>query len=204
MPTRSIPAGAGQPPTPPIPCMRQTVYPRGCGAAVDVFFYDDEILGLSPRVRGSLVLWRCTNHQLGSIPAGAGQPSPSPSLAHPLRVYPRGCGAAEVNSPIRVVSHGLSPRVRGSLTICEPTITTYGSIPAGAGQPRSGRPEPLETWVYPRGCGAAPVMGLMATFQLGLSPRVRGSLYGKWPRWGRLWSIPAGAGQPSSPSFRTT
>ena len=49
--------------------------------------------------------------------------------------------------------HGLSPRVRGNPTINFSEFWTMGSIPAGAGEPKSPL-APLDiSPVYPRGCG---------------------------------------------------
>ena len=52
---------------------------------------------------------------MGSIPAGAGEPSTSTSGGHTITVYPRGCGGTEVSRCFVLRLYGLSPRVRGNL-----------------------------------------------------------------------------------------
>ena len=66
------------------------------------------------------------------------------------------CGAAHYDGITPYTADGLSPRVRGSLDKLEVEASSYGSIPACAGQPvRLGVPVDWTT-VYPRVCGAAP------------------------------------------------
>ena len=144
-----------RPPSEPLP-----VYPRGCGEA--------------PRQMNSSAVTR------RSIPAGAGKPAqhrrPVPSgyglsprvrgspvegsrsaLASPLGVYPRGCGEAVGVFGTGRAAEGLSPRVRGSRLGLGVVAPVVGSIPAGAGKPRSDH-------------------GVAVRRELdGLSPRVRGS-----------------------------
>ncbi len=51
---RSIPASAGQPPDLSIFSPFPQVYPRECGAAESHHVSNNDPVGLSPRVRGSL------------------------------------------------------------------------------------------------------------------------------------------------------
>ena len=134
--------------------------------------------GLSPRVRGNLML-RCNKPGTdGSIPACAGEPAPC-SLPGPLhRVYPRVCGGTRETDGAALARWGLSPRVRGN----HPTTMTrpkgQRSIPACAGEPRGGHFEVSVCKVYPRVCGGTNVFGEYATKKAGLSPRVRGNQLG--------------------------
>ena len=157
-----------------------------------------EAIGLSPRVRGSPSFNPLPPYKPGSIPAGAGQPRKTSASSIPIRVYPRGCGAATPSMATISQSHGLSPRVRGSR---HPRLTPRqkpGSIPAGAGQPHGPRRNTRPAEVYPRGCGAARLEDGEIRRVKGLSPRVRGSpLPRMYHRLGNR-SIPAGAGQPST------
>ena len=71
---------------------------------------------------------------------------------------------------------GLSPRVRGS-QVNHQTGTSYTrSIPACAGEPTWPSSQMIESGVYPRVCGGAPIRTLKYKIAKGLSPRVRGSL----------------------------
>ena len=72
----------------------EKVYPRGCGGAVTIGSGIEHVNGLSPRVRGSRVLDDRTDANLGSIPAGAGEPECGLDIPSTFRVYPRGCGGA--------------------------------------------------------------------------------------------------------------
>ena len=132
---RSIPAGAGEPPRPCPPRAARRVYPRGCGGAPRISRSTDPSGGLSPRVRGSLLNSRGELGHVGSIPAGAGEPScGSRSRGRPA-VYPRGCGGAALIGLARGPLRGLSPRVRGSRYSELSPSGSGRSIPAGAGEP---------------------------------------------------------------------
>ena len=72
------------------------------------------------------------------------------------------------------------------------------SIPAGAGEPTPGRAGRGYRPVYPRGCGGADFNADVSPSQIGLSPRVRGSLQYRRPSELPRWSIPAGAGEPGA------
>ena len=192
----SIPAGAGK----PRPAGRSSswcrVYPRGCGEASAAAPRSSVIPGLSPRVRGSRRVLGRGELVFGSIPAGAGKPSPPRRSSNSSRVYPRGCGEASIASQSSIRIRGLSPRVRGSLGAAHSEQLPNGSIPAGAGKPPCRQTTALEFGVYPRGCGEADgkskprtmVDGVYprgcgeaaarrghAVSEKGLSPRVRGS-----------------------------
>ncbi len=175
---RSIPASAGQ----PHPCnatrRSSTVYPRECGAASPYPLGTLNVPGLSPRVRGSRANRPRHPSLRRSIPASAGQPGVSRHQPASDRVYPRECGAASVkrisiNNPL-----GLSPRVRGSRLLRDAQVAVQRSIPASAGQPRTSQASLLTGSVYPRECGAARSGRTAWRVKLGLSPRVRGSLFG--------------------------
>ena len=91
---------------------------------------------------------------------------------------------------------GLSPRVRGSLTLGMHGMLSARSIPASAGQPRPPRLQLPPPRVYPRECGAALLIQRMRTMVAGLSPRVRGSHPSGDTHAPGDGSIPASAGQP--------
>ena len=96
-----------------------------------------------------------------------------------------------------VVIQGLSPHVRGNLDIIEMVVDWHGSIPACTGKPppwwgcrSAGR-------VYPRMYGETCRGELMESDEMGLSPHVRGNLFGKGNVRRELGSIPACTGKPS-------
>ena len=172
------------------------VYPRVCGGTSDE---DDQRLvqeGLSPRVRGNLLVIRDRNQVLGSIPACAGEP---PSLLIPMalpRVYPRVCGGTVVGPSVSLVDQGLSPRVRGNRPDGDRATAAGGSIPACAGEPTRWRPRDSSRGVYPRVCGGTAGTLHAGLHLLGLSPRVRGNPAEIEQGRHILRSIPACAGEP--------
>ena len=110
-----------------------------------------------------------------------------------------------MRSAREISCRGLSPRVRGSLAQANDGFNAVGSIPAGAGEPLRHPQPPRYRWVYPRGCGGASSSSPSSPASRGLSPRVRGSLFGRRHRGAARGSIPAGAGEPiRAPSARKT
>ena len=173
-----------------------TVYPRVCGGTGVVSMSITHSIGLSPRVRGNHCISRHIYLPKRSIPACAGEPSPSVSSAVYVRVYPRVCGGTiSVNGAGRSTI-GLSPRVRGNLLKVAVQLANAGSIPACAGEPDVHQSAVSERKVYPRVCGGTLVKGQCQRVSEGLSPRVRGNPKGQTPRPNDNGSIPACAGEP--------
>ena len=149
----SIPACAGEPrgaqrTAPPL-----TVYPRVCGGTARPSKMSRRRPGLSPRVRGNRGGCAAVEVADGSIPACAGEPPPAHTSPHGSTVYPRVCGGTSCSSPLRPLSLGLSPRVRGNPFLPCSTFLSRGSIPACAGEPRTQYPPRRSVEVYPRVCG---------------------------------------------------
>ena len=137
----------------------------------------------------------------GSIPAGAGEPLSNRHNQETGRVYPRGRGGAGGLITEGYLSKGLSPRARGSHGNSFCPYLRQGSIPAGAGEPNSDRNGWYADRVYPRGRGGAAGQREHGHEQAGLSPRARGSRRAADPRYHRMGSIPAGAGEPGVASI---
>ena len=193
----SIPASAGEPVRPPHKGGLPRVYPRECGGTTENASSAKYATGLSPRVRGNPRPRRRGAPQRGSIPASAGEPDGSGTMSSLAKVYPRECGGTQAGVARTELLRGLSPRVRGNRTGLPLTVTGIGSIPASAGEP-SGRSWTTSTSrVYPRECGGTSLMWPLRRTLAGLSPRVRGNLFG--PRYQLRWngSIPASAGEPA-------
>ena len=177
------------------------VDPRGCGGAGGRHPLGGDREGRSPRVRGSPTRCPATGHERGSIPAGAGEPSPPARRADRAGVDPRGCGGAYVSRSAIVPVAGRSPRVRGSPRRAGRRRGGPGSIPAGAGEPKAGRYRGGKAGVDPRGCGGAMLILPSAPYDRGRSPRVRGSPTVARDHDGRPGSIPAGAGEPKDGQY---
>ena len=149
----SIPAGAGEPDSTVGTLGFPGVYPRGCGGTAHSCLDLQPSSGLSPRVRGNH--WHSDGElsHFGSIPAGAGEPSPETFGCATQEVYPRGCGGTLYDARDRAKALGLSPRVRGNHLVADGLLGARGSIPAGAGEPSRSRATCQGWRVYPRGCG---------------------------------------------------
>ena len=131
--TGSIPACAGEPRW-QCPLMAQgKVYPRVCGGTGRTGMKKGPTRGLSPRVRGNLVLQHPDTMELRSIPACAGEPF----------------GGAGTDDAL----DGLSPRVRGNRQNFRQGVGVGGSIPACAGEPGHPANRDALSAVYPRVCG---------------------------------------------------
>ena len=133
----SIPACAGE----PAQCRTRPgghgVYPRVCGGACLIVVGMAQWMGLSPRVRGSLMAFALLFGIIGSIPACAGEPNCKTRVSLKIWVYPRVCGGASTPQWLAGSDTGLSPRVRGSLENIPRRPALRGSIPACAGEPQS-------------------------------------------------------------------
>ena len=113
-------------------------------------------------------------------------------------VYPRVGGETTTRRFHAQTFQGLSPRGRGNLAYRSAPKAGSRSIPAGAGEPMRIAERTWLAEVYPRGCGGTRLALLHRSQRMGLSPRVRGNhqllAYGGV----KMWSIPAGAGEPFS------
>ena len=193
---RSIPACAGEPPSPASIMASVTVYPRVCGGTITRLVGSGLPAGLSPRVRGNPVAGIEDDSRVWSIPACAGEPTSAMRMASPSSVYPRVCGGTHRGVPVGKRSAGLSPRVRGNPRTAAAVSTQLGSIPACAGEPVGRRGRKVKTEVYPRVCGGTrPSVRFTASIR-GLSPRVRGNPNKAGSNSAAGRSIPACAGEP--------
>ena len=176
---RSIPASAGEPTPHALNEGQDQVYPRECGG--------------TPGTGGYVAFL------LRSIPASAGEPQTFPISFDRSQVYPRECGGTEQAPCEQVLDAGLSPRVRGNLSLNPLPSDWNRSIPASAGEP-SGHPGGRrQGQVYPRECGGTVFLSVHQLSFLGLSPRVRGNPTLSLLRLNSRRSIPASAGEPLVP-----
>ena len=97
---RSIPAWAGETPSPGSVCVSSRVYPRVGGGNLRRRFYELALHGLSPRGRGKRTPPALPAARSRSIPAWAGETANSRRRHPRRRVYPRvGGGNAPLLSP---------------------------------------------------------------------------------------------------------
>ena len=193
---RSIPACAGEPSLPRTPRHRRRVYPRVCGGTCHAAACLLRYPGLSPRVRGNLVLCHGASGLTWSIPACAGEPHRAGADSDLSEVYPRVCGGTRARDEQLASRGGLSPRVRGNRLEHEGDGQAMRSIPACAGEPRPHELRRRRSGVYPRVCGGTGCRGPCSLSSPGLSPRVRGNLFCVHFPAPKRRSIPACAGEP--------
>ncbi len=150
---RSIPACAGEPTFRVKEGDQRKVYPRVCGGTVVASLTLARMSGLSPRVRGNPQGLSGPITSYRSIPACAGEPASLAQAAATSTVYPRVCGGTPREGPRDLLSHGLSPRVRGNRNAFSRLRSGHRSIPACAGEPHRLFPRSVDQQVYPRVCG---------------------------------------------------
>ena len=153
--------------------------------------------GPSPRGRGSPEPRVEDRLAVRSIPAWAGEPYHPPSETSRPRVHPRVGGGAINTVSGRWAHGGPSPRGRGSLVQIAACLAQHGSIPAWAGEPRTGRCATSTSRVHPRVGGGAQSLRFVVDVFRGPSPRGRGSRCGGGAALSHQRSIPAWAGEPA-------
>ena len=115
-------------------------------------------------------------------------------------VYPRPRGGAQAAAAIWTYGHGLSPPTRGSQDHRRRNLLKQRSIPAHAGEPTDGDTRGIRHGVYPRPRGGALLEVGKQRVSPGLSPPTRGSHGWRLRRHPAARSIPAHAGEPTSPT----
>ena len=196
---RSIPACAGEPAQVAFLRFKRGVYPRVCGGTRWSALMYPRRAGLSPRVRGNLLLADGALGREGSIPACAGEPALKYVKYKLPRVYPRVCGGTSSAVRVWIYVGGLSPRVRGNPEYYFGGWYQVRSIPACAGDPQVSAIPACPRRVYPRVCGGTIPCRRPRLRTQGLSPRVRGNHSRLLYQSAKAGSIPACAGEPWSP-----
>ncbi len=199
-PLGSIPAHAGEPRWRRGRRPAAKVYPRPRGGTGRVCPTPTATSGLSPPTRGNLRLSPRGVLRRGSIPAHAGEPHAAGPVGRVSPVYPRPRGGTSACSSAPSTASGLSPPTRGNLAILLPVVEILRSIPAHAGEPSAESRLPIPHGVYPRPRGGTPLAALLAFCVLGLSPPTRGNHLGTSDSRNSRRSIPAHAGEPTTPT----
>ena len=131
-----------------------------------------------------------------SIPAHAGEPSPSRAARAATAVYPRprgGTTRVEYKDKREV---GLSPPTRGNPVTATWAWTAARSIPAHAGEPATRSVTSALAAVYPRPRGGTTKTAITRRALRGLSPPTRGNRETTPSFRSCIRSIPAHAGEP--------
>ena len=138
--------------------------------------------------------------ELRSIPARAGETFARKSAKGNVRVHPRACGGNRRRPGDLRRLAGPSPRVRGKPSGLGLAFWPCGSIPARAGETRTGQRSDSSPAVHPRACGGNAKPSLSRSRDVGPSPRVRGKHRQRNGRHPTIGSIPARAGETRSPT----
>ena len=178
------------------------VYPRVGGGTVDGSKPIGVVQGLSPRWRGNRLHKASESLRLRSIPALAGEPSPTLRACRKMTVYPRVGGGTQCGNGGWMMPAGLSPRWRGNRFHLPRAKVRHGSIPALAGEPSSSVSNTALPPVYPRVGGGTVADLSVSPRTWGLSPRWRGNLNNSGSFEYIMGSIPALAGEPVGASIQ--
>ena len=189
-----IPAGAGNMYPGRIRVRRPGAHPRGCGEHNYTQPNLENLLGSSPRVRGTFSCMIVALALNGLIPAGAGNMLERSATMVTAGAHPRGCGEHLIRFITTDFSLGSSPRVRGTLGSDGSRKAANGLIPAGAGNIVGSPVGIASTRAHPRGCGEHHLVNLLGIHVEGSSPRVRGTFTFLLFFFLGIRLIPAGAG----------
>ena len=130
---RFIPACAGNARARAASARSAAVHPRVCGERVIRQFEADQMIGSSPRVRGTRCATPCSATRRRFIPACAGN-APATSTPRPRwPVHPRVCGERQGCVAKKSEKNGSSPRVRGTRFRETTPLRRWRFIPACAG-----------------------------------------------------------------------
>ena len=169
-------------------------HPRACGEHPEWSTSTDTELGSSPRLRGTLVHCCGGEHNLGIIPALAGNTCRTSWAGQTCRDHPRACGERVGASAYDCRLTGSSPRLRGTHFAKMVADFLTGIIPALAGNTLRKPSRRSSKRDHPRACGEHGSHGLLVLVLGGSSPRLRGTLPCTVSVWGIFGIIPALAG----------
>ena len=192
---RIIPAHAGQTLKKRYPLRDFSDHPRACGANSKRSRNWPNFDGSSPRMRGK---HGGTYEQAAVgriIPAHAGQTLYRKATSILRSDHPRACGANHDLMTRGAAWNGSSPRMRGKRYTSRQYVPAGRIIPAHAGQTSAIATIGRAQADHPRACGANSCMSLKNVSFFGSSPRMRGKLAIGLACVGRIWIIPAHAGQ---------
>ena len=173
---------------------------RACGGNPKWSIRVSRQIGPSPRLRGKRQPLVVVDVADGSIPAPAGETS---TVRLPLpgrQVHPRACGGNQISPSKRTPTCGPSPRLRGKREPHRLVNHREGSIPAPAGETLPMPGFAALRWVHPRACGGNLPVSWILNLTPGPSPRLRGKPGITGRIYMSLRSIPAPAGETTSPS----
>ena len=172
---RFIPAPAGNARVPASRRWTATVHPRACGERAAGAWDAPEVIGSSPRLRGTPAWNRGWGMSIRFIPAPAGNARNLQRHGVRLAVHPRACGERVFFPPPSKSVRGSSPRLRGTPVIKPPGPYAERFIPAPAGNAPGHFSGCAPSSVHPRACGERSSARAIDQNRCGSSPRLRGT-----------------------------
>ncbi len=148
-----IPAQAGEPWKSALMGVMGAAHPRAGGGTRSRMRVKGRKQGPSPRRRGNLFRDRCHRHQVGPIPAQAGEPCGCRRSGLPGAAHPRAGGGTACSWWISREAPGPSPRRRGNPGLRAGLVEDRRPIPAQAGEPSSRTSSPCGWQAHPRAGG---------------------------------------------------
>ena len=149
-------------------------HPRACGEKIIGTYYNYDVTGSPPRVRGKAGGESAKLNFTGITPARAGKRSSVQCAERSARDHPRACGEKYLSDLLEIAEQGSPPRVRGKALSFGVICYRPGITPARAGKSYEEALLEMSDRDHPRACGEK--AGSMHTFWLraGSPPRVRG------------------------------
>ena len=147
---RFIPACAGNSGRSSSPACTGPVHPRVRGEQSSQIDVSSNLIGSSPRARGTAYLETIVRQGTRFIPACAGNSSARSTASIRASVHPRVRGEQMACTSSSVASVGSSPRARGTDHGPRPAARQIRFIPACAGNSRKPRKAPMLAAVHPR------------------------------------------------------
>ena len=174
LPSRIIPAHAGQTPAGISGANSPADHPRACGANVSWSSNSRAPSGSSPRMRGKHHRYWLRVDTRRIIPAHAGQTVVDKLFGKTLPDHPRACGANLSVTFHQAATSGSSPRMRGKPNRSINNTAAQRIIPAHAGQTVLLILDIMIPPDHPRACGANHMARVVSGRNKGSSPRMRG------------------------------
>ncbi len=172
---RVIPAGTGNASWSQASPCRRPGHPRGHGERLKLKPGSDNVVGSSPRARGTLPDAFDRRLVARVIPAGAGNADPRVGGGERAAGHPRGRGERALLPVIAEVGYGSSPRARGTRCLQSLQSTPPRVIPAGAGNAVTTSSGRFSVKGHPRGHGERISSIRAAASSCGSSPRAPGT-----------------------------
>ena len=170
-----IPAYAGNTYKLPLALSIDEDHPRVCGEHEAEPPADVQAWGSSPRMRGTPHVHKLAARVGGIIPAYAGNTLSHLALEAVAWDHPRVCGEHRRAQPRRPIQSGSSPRMRGTPVRVTKSHEMAGIIPAYAGNTGLLVCPCADGGDHPRVCGEHECMPYSRAWNLGSSPRMRGT-----------------------------